>query len=193
MRVYHGTITKFADEIKRDGLQARSDRQMNIKLETLWGWSTSTVQTEQPKPHVTTDLAVAEDYARYRANYERAAYGAALPGTLCLSNGIKLGHDIIADALPCVVEFEIPYSWESREDVHDSRGLVVAPIPAKFVAGVLPVKMYDEKTEQFIKQRRDDFDRQVAEFGRKELGIPDLTLEKLRKMPEVLDLISVAA
>ncbi len=192
MRVYHGTITKFADEIKREGLQARSDRQMNVKLETLWGWSPSTLATEQPKPHVTTDLAVAEDYARYRANYERASYGAALPETMLLSSGVKLGHEIIADALPCVVEFEIPYSWESREDSHDSRGLVVAPIPAKFVAGLLPVALHDPKTDELIRQRREAFDREVAEFGKNELGIPDLTLEKLRKMPmpAVLDLIA---
>lgn len=135
MIVYHGTIAEYAEAIQRDGLKPESTEA--FQLESDGGLFLRDV--EHVQPHVTTDLAVAKQYAKFRTAYERAARGTWLPG---LAKGLpsfeKVSDESKPTASAAVVEFHLPDTWTLTPDRQEPRKAFISkPIPASFVSRVL--------------------------------------------------------
>lgn len=147
MKLYHGTIKQFADHIKREGLKPEPAEALAVALDTdNYGIVDMRKRETEHLPHVTKELSAAKEYARFRADYERASYGQWIapvsdPNTeVHLPKAEKLTHEQNLAALPVVLTLELPEDWPLVVDKHDYRGLVsTKPIPAHYVTDVISV------------------------------------------------------
>jgi hypothetical protein len=135
VKVYHGTIKQFAEHIQREGLKPEPAE----AFELISDDGIPIRAIEHVQAHVTASLPRAKDYARFRANYERAKHGEWLRGPVPTIQFEKIGGDTIPDAAPTVIAFDLPATWHLETDKQDHLGLISKPIPASYVTEVIPV------------------------------------------------------
>jgi hypothetical protein len=153
--VYHGTTKTAAESIKREGL--KPNLQDAFKL---WRTDYLTEVRKRPYAYVTTDKAMAEAFARFRAAYERATEGTTIywRGTdseakqqaegIDPAEFVKMTADRQPYAEPALVEIDLPDTWKNsfKPDPAgpDSHGLVYPDtIPAEYVAKIEPLRLND--------------------------------------------------
>jgi hypothetical protein len=159
MIVYHGTTLSAARQIRKIGLIPHRETAFNT-MRSDNGWklrdeSGNTPMENEPRVYVTRRKDVAEMFAQFRAQYERAKPGEALPwGGLKL---IKLGRTQ-RKANPAIVELDIPEDIQLETDVQADMfdGLTCqCPIPADYVKAVKPLTFTMRNPAAFVSQDYD--------------------------------------
>jgi hypothetical protein len=137
MIFYHGTTLDAAQKIKQSGLKKIHDNALQI--ENL---------RDYPYIYLLPIRHYAEMYARFRATYDRAAYGTDLSGLPLTGydfgmSWTKLSKVQNPTAKPAVVTLSLPSSYRAKlkPDPDSGVGLVCqCTIPPQYVRGIREVR-----------------------------------------------------
>ena len=105
MILYHGTITQFAAQIKREGLKPNPAKTFSL----IQTWLSHPIRhSEQDCLYLTASRDCAETFAQFRAKFERTPYNGSLnwldmPEFRC----IKKSREVIPDAKPCILSVTV--------------------------------------------------------------------------------------
>lgn len=150
MTVYHGTTDKYAKKIMVEGLLPRvhpfkirrADRELTVR------------QREAHLPdvvYVSDNKTEAENFARFRANYERTALHQNVPNPDFHHTFIKVGGRQSKTAKPVVVVIDLPEDVMLEHDpmssIYDPAYIHVGVIPAEYVKSVEPVSIESDMEE----------------------------------------------